>query len=255
MELTELVPEPAAGRIFELAMQPGIADAVGDGRVRLDAIARWLQDVAYADLLDAGFDERGMWIVRRLRLRVESWPRFGEPVSVRTFCSGLGRFSAERRTTVAGDSGRVDAVALWVWIDESGRPARFGDRVRRPLRGERRRAWRARAPAPPRAAGRGRAHAVDVSRRRPRRRRPRQQLALLGAARGALRGSAPGRDRRRDRAPRSGARGAGRRDRGRRPRSGSWAPTAPSTPRFRLLRAAEARSSGGHSDGGAGRGG
>jgi acyl-ACP thioesterase len=111
VELTELVPEPAAGRTFERTLQPGIADAVGDGRVRLDAIARWLQDVAYADLLDAGFDERGVWIVRRLRVRVESWPRFGEP-----------------RTTVAGDSGRVDAVALWVWIDEAGRPARFGDR-------------------------------------------------------------------------------------------------------------------------------
>jgi acyl-ACP thioesterase len=128
VELTELVPEPPEGRIFERVLRPGIADAVGDGRVRLDAIARWLQDVAYADLLDAGFDERGVWIVRRLRLRVESWPRFGEPVSVRTFCSGLGRFSAERRTTVAGESGRVDAVALWVWIDEAGRPARFGDR-------------------------------------------------------------------------------------------------------------------------------
>ena len=48
--------------------------------MRLDAIARWLQDVAYADLLDAGFDEGGVWIVRRLRLRVEVWPRFGEPV-------------------------------------------------------------------------------------------------------------------------------------------------------------------------------
>ena len=78
-EPAELVAEPAAGRVFERALRPGIADALGDGRVRLDAIARWLQDVAYADLLDAGFEERGVWIVRRMRLRVESWPRFGEP--------------------------------------------------------------------------------------------------------------------------------------------------------------------------------
>ena len=48
--------------------------------MRLDAIARWLQDVAYEDLLDAGFEKSGVWIVRRLRLRVEAWPRFGEPV-------------------------------------------------------------------------------------------------------------------------------------------------------------------------------
>ena len=45
---------------------PGIADAVGSGRVRVDAIARWLQDVAYADIIDAGFDEGGAWVVRRI---------------------------------------------------------------------------------------------------------------------------------------------------------------------------------------------
>jgi acyl-ACP thioesterase len=130
VESAELVPEPGAGRVFERDLRPGIADAIGDGRVRLDAIARWLQDVAYADLIDAGFEERGVWIVRRMRLRVESWPRFGEPVAVRTFCSGLGRFSAERRTSVRSRSAAVDAVALWVWIDESGRPGRFDERFK-----------------------------------------------------------------------------------------------------------------------------
>jgi acyl-ACP thioesterase len=126
--LTELVAEPAAGRVFERTLMPGIADGVGDGRIRLDAIARWLQDVAYADLLDAGFEQRGIWIVRRVRLRVEAFPRFGEAVTLRTFCSGIGRFSAERRTTVRGQTGAVDAVALWIWIDENGRPARFPER-------------------------------------------------------------------------------------------------------------------------------
>lgn len=128
MQLIELGdPEPASGRVFEQRLMPGIADAVGTGRVRLDAIARWLQDVAYADLIDAGFDRSGAWIVRRVRLRVESFPRFGEPVVMRTFCSGIGRFSAERRTTVRGASAIVDAVALWVWIDDRGRPGRFPD--------------------------------------------------------------------------------------------------------------------------------
>ena len=126
VELTELVPEPASGRVFELEMRPGIADADGDGRVRLDAIARWLQDVAYLDLVDSGFEGRGAWIVRRLRIRVERFPRFGEKLTLRTFCSGLGRFSAERRTSVVGAAARVEAVALWVCLDpEAGRPLRF----------------------------------------------------------------------------------------------------------------------------------
>jgi acyl-ACP thioesterase len=129
VQLTELVDaEPAAGRVFERILMPGIADGVGDMRIRLDAIARWLQDVAYADLLDAGFEQEGIWIVRRVRLRVEAFPRFGEPVTVRTFCSGVGRFSAERRSSVRGATGRVDAVALWVWIDANGEPARFPER-------------------------------------------------------------------------------------------------------------------------------
>jgi acyl-ACP thioesterase len=127
-EFAELVPEPGQGRVFERAMLPGIADAGGDGRVRLDGIARWLQDVAYADLVDAGFHGRGAWIVRRARIRVEAWPRFGEELTARTFCSGFGRFAAERRTTIAGAGGRVEAVALWVYLDtESGRPLRFED--------------------------------------------------------------------------------------------------------------------------------
>jgi acyl-ACP thioesterase len=107
-------------------MRPGIADANPAGRCRLDAMARWLQDVAYADLIDAGFEGQGAWIVRRTRIRVDVFPRFGEDLSVRTFCSGFGRFSAERRTSIRGEGAAVEAVSLWVCLDpERGRPMRF----------------------------------------------------------------------------------------------------------------------------------
>jgi acyl-ACP thioesterase len=107
-------------------MRPGIADADGSGRCRLDAMGRWLQDIAYADLVDAGFEGRGAWIVRRTRIRVEAFPRFGEEISLRTYCSGIGRFSAERRTSITGERGAVEAVALWVCLDPArGRPMRF----------------------------------------------------------------------------------------------------------------------------------
>jgi acyl-ACP thioesterase len=107
-------------------MRPGIADADGTGRCRLDAIARWLQDIAYVDLIDAGFEGEGAWIVRRTRIRVAAFPRFGEELELRTFCSGIGRFSAERRTSIRGESADVETVALWVCLDpERGRPMRF----------------------------------------------------------------------------------------------------------------------------------
>jgi acyl-ACP thioesterase len=107
-------------------MRPGIADGDAAGRCRLDAMARWLQDVAYADLIDAGFEDRGAWIVRRTRIRVEAFPRFGEDLTLRTFCSGIGRFSAERRTSIRGGGAAVETVSLWVCLDpERGRPMRF----------------------------------------------------------------------------------------------------------------------------------
>jgi acyl-ACP thioesterase len=112
-------------------MRPGIADSNAAGRCRLDAMARWLQDVAYADLVEAGFEGRGAWIVRRTRIRVERFPRFAENLRLRTFCSGFGRFSAERRTSITGDTAAVETVSLWVCLDpERGRPMRFPDDFR-----------------------------------------------------------------------------------------------------------------------------
>jgi acyl-ACP thioesterase len=126
--VSELVPAPASGRVFEREVVPGLADAVASGRVRLDALARWLQDVAFADVVDAGLGERGAWVVRRARLRVESFPRFGAPVSVRTFCSASGRVAAERRTTVSGGGASVEAAAIWIHVDpETLRPLRLGE--------------------------------------------------------------------------------------------------------------------------------
>jgi acyl-ACP thioesterase len=169
--LTELAGEPAAGRVFESTLMPGIADAVGSRRVRIDAIGRWLQDVAYLDIVDAGFAERGIWVVRRSRIRVEAFPRFGQPVTLRTWCSGIGRFSAERRTTVTGSDARVEAVALWIWIDaESLRPRRFPAEfvdVYRESAGGRDAPVRLRHPDPPddarRSSWRFRAADIDVA--------------------------------------------------------------------------------------------
>jgi acyl-ACP thioesterase len=116
-----LVPAPEAGRVFRHAASVGLGDVSPAGRARLDAIARWLQDAAYSDWVDAGLDDGGVWVVRRLHLRVEAFPRFGDALEVATFCSGTGRLWAERRSTLyAGDSVLVEAVALWVHLDARG---------------------------------------------------------------------------------------------------------------------------------------
>jgi acyl-ACP thioesterase len=117
-------------RAFGLPRRPGFGDCAPSGRMRLDAIAGWLQDVAYADVEDAGLEQAAVWVVRRTRIRVNRWPRFGERFDMTTFCSGLGRMWAERRTDIVCQGGPaaappdVEAVSLWVHLDrEHWRPS------------------------------------------------------------------------------------------------------------------------------------
>ena len=106
--------------MFEQVFRPGFGDCAPSGRLRLDAVARWLQDVAYADVADAELEDRAVWVVRRTRIRVQRFPTFGQVYSLATFCSGLGRMWAERRTSIAPigtGEGAVEAVTLWVHLD------------------------------------------------------------------------------------------------------------------------------------------
>jgi len=115
---TELTDRPGTGRAYTEPVRPAIGDAGATGRVRLDAIARWLQDAAYYDLVDAGWDPPGPWLVRRLRIRVERFPELPERLELTTWCSGVGPAVAERRTSLRGEEGaRIESAALWVFLD------------------------------------------------------------------------------------------------------------------------------------------
>src|ERR1700738_1718746 len=118
--LTELVAASPRARVYSQTARAGLADCAPSGRMRLDALARWLQDVGYAQGEDAGLAELAVWVVSRSRMRVIRFPRFGEYFRLDTFCSGLGRMWAERRTTVTrvGDpSADGEAVSLWVHLN------------------------------------------------------------------------------------------------------------------------------------------
>ena len=123
----ELVPLPASGRRFTATRRVRWGDGDSRGRLRLDAIARYLQDVANDDVRDAGHDPDAPWVVRRTSIEVESAVAVGQLVSVTTWASGSGRCWAERRTSLIGDDGgRVEAVSLWIFLDPvTGRPARL----------------------------------------------------------------------------------------------------------------------------------
>ncbi|HEX6311350.1 MAG TPA: acyl-ACP thioesterase domain-containing protein [Acidimicrobiia bacterium] len=152
----EFVPLPARGRRYVHTRRVRLGDATASGRLRLDALARYLQDVAGDDVRDAGID--APWVMRRLALELGSLPVFNDDVEVVTFCSGTGSRWAERRTTLTVD-GRVaaEAVAIWVYVDpDTGAPAPlenwffdlYGESA-----GGRRVSGRLRLPPPPPEAG------------------------------------------------------------------------------------------------------
>ena len=113
-----------AGRTFSGRRRVRLGDVNGDGRLRLDAVARYLQDVATDDAEDAGLADG--WVLRRLAVRIDAFPSFRDTVDLVTWCSGIAASGAERCTTLAVD-GRVivDAVALWVFVGPDGRPTRI----------------------------------------------------------------------------------------------------------------------------------
>jgi acyl-ACP thioesterase len=122
----ELVGCPPGGRQIVRRRSVRLGDVTASGRLRLDALARYLQDVAADDVDDAGIV--GAWVLRRAVLRIGELPGFRDALELTTFCSGTGGRVAERRTTVrSGGAVRVETAAIWVYVDESGRPARLED--------------------------------------------------------------------------------------------------------------------------------
>ncbi len=124
----ELLPVPARGRRFTATQKVRLADVDTRASMRLDAVARYLQDVATDDADDCGLDSSVGWVVRRTMIDVRTPARLGDEIELTTFCTGFGRSWAERRTSLVGEGGAsIEAVSLWIQVDlERGRPAPLG---------------------------------------------------------------------------------------------------------------------------------
>jgi acyl-ACP thioesterase len=151
----EFVECGPSGRRFTVERRVGLGDVTVSGRLRLDALANYLQDVATDDVGDVGI--AGTWVLRRMALQLGDLPRFRDDVTLTTFCSGIGSHWAERRTTVrVDDRVAVETAALWVFIDANGRPAPledwFSDQYASAASGRRVRARLRHAPPPPGAS-------------------------------------------------------------------------------------------------------
>jgi acyl-ACP thioesterase len=127
------MPRPASGRVFSTRRLIRSTDVTPGGRLRFDALARYLQQAAEDDLVDAGWNEPYAWLVRKTQVAVREFPRFDSHISLHTFCSATGPRWAERTTTVSGaDGDLMQATAVWAAVGRAdGRPAELGPEFHR----------------------------------------------------------------------------------------------------------------------------
>src|SRR5688572_18174715 len=127
--MPDLVPRPTVGRVFEGARRVRLADVSPAGRLRLDAAARFLQDLSADDTADAALPDAEAWVVRKTVIEVRAFPRYLEKLQLATWCSGTGSHWAERRISIRGEAGgAIEATSTWVHFDHrSGRPKRVPD--------------------------------------------------------------------------------------------------------------------------------
>jgi acyl-ACP thioesterase len=116
-------------RRFRSERTIGLSDVDREGRLRLDVVARYLQDVASEDVTDVGRPpSRHFWVVRRTELEVVSPFRDDLRVELETWASGIAPTAAARRYTLRGDQGgHVEAESIWIHLDRDLRPLRLDE--------------------------------------------------------------------------------------------------------------------------------
>ena len=129
--MTNFIEPLVTSRQFHFNRRVALSDTDPTGRLRLDACARYLQDVAAFDAIDADISAIGIWLLRKNKIVVEELPTYGTEVKSMTYLTGSGRAWVERTSIIShSGSGKalVRAKALWVLTSpETGAPISVPD--------------------------------------------------------------------------------------------------------------------------------
>ena len=124
-----LVPVPPSGRTFRVGYRVRLSDADARGRLRLDAVARYLQDAASDDVseTDWGAPEH-LWVLRSVRIDVRAPCLADGVVDIVTWGSSVSSLAAGRRWSLSGDAGgAIEVDSTWIHLGPDARPARIGE--------------------------------------------------------------------------------------------------------------------------------
>jgi acyl-ACP thioesterase len=124
-----LVAPPRAGRIFRTESRVRLSDMDATGRLRLDAVARCLQDAATDDVEETGWGSpEHLWVLRSIRIDVLAPCLDDRRVAIATWGSGFSALAAARRWSLEGDrGGRIEVDSVWIHLGPDARPARIGE--------------------------------------------------------------------------------------------------------------------------------
>ena len=122
-----MIQRPAQGRTFTSRRRVRLSDLDGRGRVRLDALARFLQDVAIDDVQETGWRmPEHLWFIRSICVDVLAPFERDQVVELVTWCSGLAAIATGRRWSLHGDAGgRAEVESVWIHLGPDERPARI----------------------------------------------------------------------------------------------------------------------------------
>jgi len=111
-------------------------------KVFLPVLWSFMQETAWhhADHLRLGYsdlmEQQYFWVLSRLSVRMEEYPRWGDRIRVKTWLAGTGRLFALRQFSIADSAGRIlgTAKSAWLVLDLKSRKVQKIEPLFRPLR-------------------------------------------------------------------------------------------------------------------------
>ncbi len=118
---TPLAPLPDTGYVYQTSWPVPTADVDDQLRLRLDGVARYIQEAGAENLVDAGEAEaHPHWIVNRTVIDVIAPIEWPNDVTLSRWCSALStRWCTMRVDLVGGDGGRIETEGFWIAINEN----------------------------------------------------------------------------------------------------------------------------------------
>jgi acyl-ACP thioesterase len=115
-----LASQPCDGYIYRTAWPVSTGDIGDNLQLRLDGVARYIQEVGAENLLDAGeAEEHPHWLVQRTVIDVIEPIEWPNEVSFSRWCSALStRWCTMRVDLVGAEGGRVETEGFWIAINE-----------------------------------------------------------------------------------------------------------------------------------------